>query len=129
MWVHFLYRLLSLLFLYKHLKCNIHVVSTTPLSSYSFSLCLCAGHGEMVQRILDILLFLRALVLAMVDGLTQWLNLLTKPYREISTVLCNERYFIIHKIHQVRASPIFLLDKHLQIYPYTYTCTYRCITL
>uniref|UniRef100_A0AAQ6A8X3 Piezo-type mechanosensitive ion channel component n=1 Tax=Amphiprion ocellaris TaxID=80972 RepID=A0AAQ6A8X3_AMPOC len=63
--------------------------------------CLCtAGHGEMVQRIMDILRFLWAIILAMVDGLTQWLNLLTKQYRETSTVLCNERYFIIHKIQQ-----------------------------
>uniref|UniRef100_A0A3Q1IMX2 Uncharacterized protein n=1 Tax=Anabas testudineus TaxID=64144 RepID=A0A3Q1IMX2_ANATE len=54
----------------------------------------------MVQRILDILRFLWAIVLAMVDGLTQWLNLLTKQYRETSTVLCNERYSIIHKIQQ-----------------------------
>ncbi|KAM9345094.1 piezo-type mechanosensitive ion channel component 1 [Symphorus nematophorus] len=59
-----------------------------------------SGHGEMVQRILDILRFLWAIFLAMVDGLTQWLNLLTKQYRETSTVLCNERYFIIHKIAQ-----------------------------
>ncbi|KAM3605845.1 uncharacterized protein V6R79_005812 [Siganus canaliculatus] len=59
-----------------------------------------SGHGEMVQRILDILRFLWAIILAMVDGLTQWLNLLTKPYRDTSTVLCNERYFIIHKIEQ-----------------------------
>ncbi|XP_076599165.1 piezo-type mechanosensitive ion channel component 1 isoform X1 [Chaetodon auriga] len=59
-----------------------------------------SGHGEMVQRILDILRFLWAIVLAMVDGLTQWLNLLTKQYRETSTVLCNERYFIIHRIQQ-----------------------------
>ncbi|XP_029376266.1 piezo-type mechanosensitive ion channel component 1 isoform X1 [Echeneis naucrates] len=59
-----------------------------------------SGHGEMVQRILDILHFLWAIVLAMVDGLTQWLNLLTKQYRETSTVLCNERYFIIHQIQQ-----------------------------
>ncbi|KAI3362908.1 hypothetical protein L3Q82_011502, partial [Scortum barcoo] len=58
------------------------------------------GHSEMVQRILDILCFLWAIVLAMVDGLTQWLNLLTKQYRETSNVLCNERYFIIHKIQQ-----------------------------
>ncbi|XP_074501554.1 piezo-type mechanosensitive ion channel component 1 isoform X2 [Sebastes fasciatus] len=63
-----------------------------------------SGHGEMVQRILDILRFLLAVVLAMVDGLTQWLNLLTKQYRETSTVLCNERYFIIHKIQQHRTA-------------------------
>ncbi|KAM4729964.1 piezo-type mechanosensitive ion channel component 1 isoform 2-T2 [Anableps anableps] len=57
-------------------------------------------HGEMVQKILDILRFLWAIILAMVDGVTQWLNLLTKQYRDTSTVLCNERYFIIHKIEQ-----------------------------
>ncbi|XP_068597023.1 piezo-type mechanosensitive ion channel component 1 [Brachionichthys hirsutus] len=59
-----------------------------------------SGHGEMVQRILDILRFLWAIVLAMVDGLTLWLDMLTKQYRETSTVLCNERFFIIHKIQQ-----------------------------
>ncbi|XP_038124015.1 piezo-type mechanosensitive ion channel component 1 isoform X1 [Cyprinodon tularosa] len=59
-------------------------------------------HGEMVQKILDILRFLWAIILAMVDGLTQWLNLLTKQYRDTSTVLCNERYFIIHRIQQRR---------------------------
>lgn len=62
---------------------------------------LIAGHGETVQRIFDILRFLWAIVLAMVDGLTEWLNLLTKQYRDTSTVLCNERYLIIHKIEQV----------------------------
>ncbi|KAK0143553.1 Piezo-type mechanosensitive ion channel component 1 [Merluccius polli] len=59
-----------------------------------------SGHGEMVQRILDILRFLWAIVLAMVDGLSQWLNLLTKQYRDTSTVLCKERYLHIHKIGQ-----------------------------
>ncbi|XP_041866340.1 LOW QUALITY PROTEIN: piezo-type mechanosensitive ion channel component 1 [Melanotaenia boesemani] len=61
-------------------------------------------HGEMVQKILDILRFLWAIVLAMVDGLTQWLDLLTKQYRDTSTVLCNERYFILHKVQQHRAA-------------------------
>uniref|UniRef100_A0A3Q3WKT4 Uncharacterized protein n=1 Tax=Mola mola TaxID=94237 RepID=A0A3Q3WKT4_MOLML len=61
-----------------------------------------SGRFTMVQRILDILRFLWAIVLAMVDGLTQWFNLLTKQYRDTSTVLCNERYFIIHKIEQHR---------------------------
>lgn len=70
-----------------------------PVSLVSFFMH--AGHGEMIQRILDILRFLWAIVLAMVDGLTQWLNLLTKQYRDTSTVLCNERYFITHKIEQV----------------------------
>lgn len=62
------------------------------------------GHGETVQRIFDILRFLWAIVLAMVDGVTQWLNLLTKQYRDTSTVLCNERYLIIHKIEQVHTT-------------------------
>lgn len=61
------------------------------------------AHGEMVQRILYILRFLWAIVLAMADGLTLWFNLLTKQYRETSAVLCNERYFIIHKIQPVKA--------------------------
>lgn len=61
----------------------------------------------MVQRILDILRFLWAIVLAMVDGLTQWLNLLTRQYRETSTVLCNERYFVVHKIKQVNPTLVF----------------------
>ncbi|XP_037126743.1 piezo-type mechanosensitive ion channel component 1 isoform X2 [Syngnathus acus] len=59
-----------------------------------------SGRGEIVQRILDIVRFLWAIVLAIMDGLTQWLNLLTKQYRETSAVLCNERYFFIHKIEQ-----------------------------
>lgn len=67
-------------------------------------MCLCEVHGEMVQRILDLLHFLWAIVLAMVDGMTLWLNLLTKQYREMSVVLCNERYFITHKIQQVSTS-------------------------
>lgn len=65
----------------------------------------------MVQRILDILRFLWAIALAMVDGLTQWLNLLTKQYRNTSTVLCNERYFIIHKIQQVKTTHTFIFSK------------------
>uniref|UniRef100_M4AKK2 Piezo type mechanosensitive ion channel component 1 (Er blood group) n=1 Tax=Xiphophorus maculatus TaxID=8083 RepID=M4AKK2_XIPMA len=78
-------------------------------TALSFLLC-AAVHGEMVQKILDILRFLWAIILAMVDGVTQWLNLLTKQYRDTSTVLCNERYFIIHKIKQVCAElkPFFL---------------------
>ncbi|KAJ3609998.1 hypothetical protein NHX12_022092, partial [Muraenolepis orangiensis] len=59
-----------------------------------------SGHGEMVQRILGILRFLWAIVLAMVDGLSEWLNVLTKQYRDTSTVLCKERYLHIHRIGQ-----------------------------
>jgi hypothetical protein len=58
----------------------------------------------VVQRILDILRFLWAIVLAMVDGLSEWLNLLTKQYRDTSTVLCKERYLHIHKIGQVMST-------------------------
>uniref|UniRef100_A0A8C7XQ53 Piezo type mechanosensitive ion channel component 1 (Er blood group) n=1 Tax=Oryzias sinensis TaxID=183150 RepID=A0A8C7XQ53_9TELE len=60
-------------------------------------------HGEILQKILDVLRLLWAIILALVDGLTDWLNLLTKQYRDTSTVLCNERYLITHKIQQVRA--------------------------
>uniref|UniRef100_A0A674P7R2 Piezo type mechanosensitive ion channel component 1 (Er blood group) n=1 Tax=Takifugu rubripes TaxID=31033 RepID=A0A674P7R2_TAKRU len=77
----------------------------SPTSPFlSLPVCLCEAHGEMVQRILDLLHFLWAIVLAMVDGMTLWLNLLTKQYREMSVVLCNERYFITHKIQQVSTS-------------------------
>ncbi|KAG7473579.1 hypothetical protein MATL_G00097390 [Megalops atlanticus] len=59
-----------------------------------------SGRSDIVQRILDILKFLWVLFLAMVDGVTQWLNLLTKQYVDTSTVLCNQRYFITHNIIQ-----------------------------
>ncbi|KAG9341368.1 hypothetical protein JZ751_019474 [Albula glossodonta] len=59
-----------------------------------------SGRSDIVQRILDILKFLWVLFLAMVDGVTQWLNLLTKQYVDTSTVLCNQRYFITHNINQ-----------------------------
>ncbi|XP_035252701.1 piezo-type mechanosensitive ion channel component 1-like isoform X1 [Anguilla anguilla] len=59
-----------------------------------------SGRSEIVQRILDILKFLWVLFQAMVDGVTQWLNLLTKQYVDTSTVLCNQRYFITHNISQ-----------------------------
>ncbi|XP_077437796.1 piezo-type mechanosensitive ion channel component 1 isoform X2 [Vanacampus margaritifer] len=64
-----------------------------------------SGRGAIVQRLLDIIRFLWAVVLAIMDGLTQWLNLLTKQYRETSAVLCNERYFFIHKIQQPPHTP------------------------
>lgn len=91
----------------------------------------CAGRGETVQRILDILRFLGAIVLAMVDGLTEWLNLLTKQYREISTVLCNERYFIIQKIQQVNTTECAVCTSkctcmHTQIV-HMHACTYKHI--
>lgn len=54
-----------------------------------------------MQRVLDILKFLWVLFLAMVDGVTQWLGMLTKQYVDTSTVLCNERYYIIRNMDQV----------------------------
>uniref|UniRef100_A0A7N8YMD6 Piezo type mechanosensitive ion channel component 1 (Er blood group) n=1 Tax=Mastacembelus armatus TaxID=205130 RepID=A0A7N8YMD6_9TELE len=94
----------------KHTACQLSVLNHVLFSLHSHpGLCLDAtAHGEMVQKILDILRFLWAIFLAMVDGLTQWLNLLTKQYREISTVLCNERNAMIHKIQQVKK---FLLSQ------------------
>jgi len=60
--------------------------------------------SDVVQRILDILKFLWVLFLAMVDGFTTWLNLLTKQYVDTSMVLCEERYLFIHNIRQVGQS-------------------------
>uniref|UniRef100_A0A8C7QZV4 Piezo type mechanosensitive ion channel component 1 (Er blood group) n=1 Tax=Oncorhynchus mykiss TaxID=8022 RepID=A0A8C7QZV4_ONCMY len=56
---------------------------------------------NIVQRILDVLMLLWVVFLAMVDGLTEWLNLITKQYVDTSTVLCNERYHLIHNVSQV----------------------------
>uniref|UniRef100_A0A8B9GV46 Piezo-type mechanosensitive ion channel component 1 n=1 Tax=Astyanax mexicanus TaxID=7994 RepID=A0A8B9GV46_ASTMX len=56
--------------------------------------------SDTVQRILDILKFLWVLFLAMVDGFTLWLSMLTKQYVDTSTVLSEERYMLIHNIDQ-----------------------------
>ncbi|XP_017313986.1 piezo-type mechanosensitive ion channel component 1 [Ictalurus punctatus] len=64
-----------------------------------------SGSGrDTVQRILDVLKFLWVLCLAMVDSFTLWLNLLTKQYVDTSTVLCEERYLLIHNVNQGPAS-------------------------
>uniref|UniRef100_A0A671QYY7 Piezo-type mechanosensitive ion channel component 1-like n=1 Tax=Sinocyclocheilus anshuiensis TaxID=1608454 RepID=A0A671QYY7_9TELE len=60
-----------------------------------------ATGSDIVQKILDILKFLWVLFLAMVDGFTMWLNLLTKQYVDTSMVLSEERYLFIHNISQV----------------------------
>ncbi|XP_066569839.1 piezo-type mechanosensitive ion channel component 1 [Amia ocellicauda] len=57
--------------------------------------------SDIVQRILDILKFLWVLFLAMVDGMTQWLNALTKQYVDTSTVLWIERYLMNRNISQM----------------------------
>uniref|UniRef100_A0A671QYS1 Piezo-type mechanosensitive ion channel component 1-like n=1 Tax=Sinocyclocheilus anshuiensis TaxID=1608454 RepID=A0A671QYS1_9TELE len=59
-----------------------------------------ATGSDIVQKILDILKFLWVLFLAMVDGFTMWLNLLTKQYVDTSMVLSEERYLFIHNISQ-----------------------------
>uniref|UniRef100_A0A674EC87 Piezo type mechanosensitive ion channel component 1 (Er blood group) n=1 Tax=Salmo trutta TaxID=8032 RepID=A0A674EC87_SALTR len=63
--------------------------------------CCALGKADIVQRILDVLMLLWIVFLAMVDGLTEWLNLITKQYVDTSTVLCNERYHLIHNASQV----------------------------
>uniref|UniRef100_A0A8C2E4H0 Piezo-type mechanosensitive ion channel component 1 n=1 Tax=Cyprinus carpio TaxID=7962 RepID=A0A8C2E4H0_CYPCA len=63
-----------------------------------------ATGSDIVQRILDILKFLWVLFLAMVDGFTIWLNMLTKQYVDTSTLLSEERYLFIHNISQVGIS-------------------------
>ncbi|XP_039619198.1 piezo-type mechanosensitive ion channel component 1 isoform X3 [Polypterus senegalus] len=65
-----------------------------------------SGKSDIVQRILDILKFLWVLFLAMVDGITQWLNTLTKQYVDTSTVLWIERYLLTHNINQVPCNEI-----------------------
>lgn len=74
----------------------------------------------MVQRLLQILHLLWAVLLAMVDGLTLWLDLLTKQYRETSAVLCNERYLSVHKTQQVSQPP---LTPHPT--PHPWLCSFR----
>ncbi|XP_067905335.1 piezo-type mechanosensitive ion channel component 1 isoform X3 [Heterodontus francisci] len=53
---------------------------------------------NVVQRIMDILRFLWVLFLAMVDGLTQWLNTLARQYLDTSTVLGVERHLLTQKL-------------------------------
>ncbi|XP_048461723.1 piezo-type mechanosensitive ion channel component 1 isoform X1 [Rhincodon typus] len=54
--------------------------------------------SNVVQRIMDILRFLWVLFLAMVDGLTQWLNTLARQYLDTSTVLWVERHLLTQKL-------------------------------
>ncbi|KAM9302029.1 piezo-type mechanosensitive ion channel component 1 [Gastrophryne carolinensis] len=56
------------------------------------------GGSNVVQRILDVLKFLWVLLLAMLDGLIDWLGTLTKQYVGMSTVLWIERYIITQKL-------------------------------
>eukprot|EP00079_Xenopus_tropicalis_P024757 XP_012817734.1 PREDICTED: piezo-type mechanosensitive ion channel component 1 isoform X2 [Xenopus tropicalis] len=56
------------------------------------------GGSNVVQRILDVLKFLWVLLLAMVDGLINWLGTLTKQHVDMSTVLWVERYIITQKL-------------------------------
>uniref|UniRef100_A0A671LES7 Uncharacterized protein n=1 Tax=Sinocyclocheilus anshuiensis TaxID=1608454 RepID=A0A671LES7_9TELE len=75
------------------------------------------------DRILDILKFLWVLFLAMVDGFTMWLNLLTKQYVDTSMVLSEERYLFIHSISQVGNSLKQTLSNVL-LQPVSYTDVY-----
>uniref|UniRef100_A0A667X6J1 Piezo type mechanosensitive ion channel component 1 (Er blood group) n=1 Tax=Myripristis murdjan TaxID=586833 RepID=A0A667X6J1_9TELE len=84
----------------KQTACQVRGLEFSVHFSVSMTFLYMEDKHAMVQRILDILQFLWAIILAVVDGLTQWLNLLTKQYRDTSTVLCNERYLLIHKIGQ-----------------------------
>uniref|UniRef100_A0A6Q2XFF6 Piezo-type mechanosensitive ion channel component n=1 Tax=Esox lucius TaxID=8010 RepID=A0A6Q2XFF6_ESOLU len=81
------------------------------------SLCqLIQWKADIVQRILDILMLLWVVFLAMVDGLTEWLNLITKQYVDTSTVLCNERYLLIHNISQKRTCKLVCSCRFVIIY-------------
>uniref|UniRef100_A0A6Q2YE79 Piezo-type mechanosensitive ion channel component n=1 Tax=Esox lucius TaxID=8010 RepID=A0A6Q2YE79_ESOLU len=74
------------------------------------------SNADIVQRILDILMLLWVVFLAMVDGLTEWLNLITKQYVDTSTVLCNERYLLIHNISQKRTCKLVCSCRFVIIY-------------
>ncbi|XP_077306524.1 piezo-type mechanosensitive ion channel component 1 isoform X2 [Lithobates pipiens] len=56
------------------------------------------GGSNVVQRILDILKFLWVLLLAMLDGLIDWLGTLTRQYVDMTTVLWVERYILAQKL-------------------------------
>ncbi|XP_053562571.1 piezo-type mechanosensitive ion channel component 1 isoform X2 [Bombina bombina] len=56
------------------------------------------GGSNVIQRILDILKFLWVLLLAMLDGLIDWIGTLTKQHVAMSTVLWVERYIITQKL-------------------------------
>ncbi|MEE6526287.1 hypothetical protein FKM82_026840, partial [Ascaphus truei] len=58
--------------------------------------------SNVVQRILDVLKFLWVLLLAMLDGLIDWLCTRTKQHVAMSTVLCVERYMLTQKLSKVR---------------------------
>ncbi|XP_055504976.1 piezo-type mechanosensitive ion channel component 1 isoform X2 [Leucoraja erinacea] len=56
--------------------------------------------ANAIQRLTYILKFLWVLFLAMVDGLTQWLNTVAKQYLDTFTVLWIERYLLTQKLAQ-----------------------------
>ncbi|XP_053305156.1 piezo-type mechanosensitive ion channel component 1 [Spea bombifrons] len=56
------------------------------------------GGSNVMQRILDVLKFIWVLLLAMLDGLIDWLASLTKQYVDMSTVLWVERYILTQKL-------------------------------
>ncbi|XP_069757353.1 piezo-type mechanosensitive ion channel component 1 isoform X2 [Narcine bancroftii] len=56
--------------------------------------------SNVIQRLMYILRFLWVLFLAMVDGLTQWLNTLAKQYLDTFTVLWIDRYVLTQKLAQ-----------------------------
>ncbi|KAM6956642.1 piezo-type mechanosensitive ion channel component 1 [Aplochiton taeniatus] len=64
------------------------------------------GHRDMLQRLLDVMRFLLVVLQAMVDGLSLWLDQLTKQYRDTSTVLRQERYLMLHRIAQPAVGPV-----------------------
>uniref|UniRef100_A0A8C8I0Q3 Piezo-type mechanosensitive ion channel component n=1 Tax=Oncorhynchus tshawytscha TaxID=74940 RepID=A0A8C8I0Q3_ONCTS len=90
--------------------------SDTSATTCNVISCCAPGKADIVQRILDILMLLWIVFLAMVDGLTEWLNLITKQYVDTSTVLCNERYHLIHNVSQVSYKVPPTSRSHLLLY-------------
>ncbi|XP_075432899.1 piezo-type mechanosensitive ion channel component 1 isoform X2 [Ascaphus truei] len=66
--------------------------------------------SNVVQRILDVLKFLWVLLLAILDGLIDWLGTRTKQHVAMSTVLCVERYMLTQKLSKGEEVNRSLLD-------------------
>ncbi|NXN95996.1 PIEZ1 protein, partial [Rhinopomastus cyanomelas] len=67
--------------------------------------------SNVVQRVLNTLRFLWVLCQAMVDGLTQWLDARTKEHKDMSSILCLERYILTQHLAAGRVAHRGVLDK------------------
>ncbi|KAM4614365.1 piezo-type mechanosensitive ion channel component 1 [Discoglossus pictus] len=75
------------------------------------------GGSNVVQRILDVLKFLWVLLLAMLDGLIDWMGTLTKQHVDMSTVLWVERYILTQKLSRGEEVTRRVLDSFCETGP------------